>query len=411
MPVYRPTLRHLAALALIAACAACSEQLTPPAPIDSSDSLNLTPTSSANAWQQVMQAEIITQKTAEPTATYTPAPTETPTPLKTIVWQQTPTATRFVPDQPTAPAPVAFGAPTEQAVARNNDPRKGQFSPPPEQVPLSLDPRDHFWFRRPVDTSANSASIFWYAYGADGPQNLWRVHHGLDLPNPIGKEVFAAAPGTVIWADDNYIWYENGQRVESAYTYGNVVIIEHDFGFQGKRLYTLYAHLQVILTKVGQRVQTGEIIGLSGRSGVVSGPHVHFEVRVGRNNYYETRNPLLWMAPYENHGVVAGRVLFENGLPVEDVTVQLIRNGRVVDTTTTYVNPRRPGRERWNVNPDEVWRENFVIGDVPAGEYQVAVTVNGQRFIKRVTVRSATTSFIDLTSPDDRLLPTPTPAG
>lgn len=364
----------------------------------------------SSAWEDVVQGELLAVRTAPPPSP-TPAPTHTPTPL--LLWQHTPTLARFQPQRPTVAPPIAVNSPQAPAVARNNDPRRGEFSPPPEQVPLSLDPRDHFWFRRPVDSSANSASLFLYAYGSDGPNNEWRIHHGIDLPNPIGKEVRASAAGRVIWAADNYVWYENGRYVESAYSYGNVVIIEHNFGFQGKRLYTLYAHLQLILVRAGQDVQTGEIIGLSGRSGVVSGPHVHFEVRVGRNSYYETRNPLLWMAPYENHGVVAGRVTLPDGSLAEDVNVVLMKNGRKVDTTTTYVNPRQPNRRTWNVNSDEVWRENFVIGDVPAGIYEVVVFLNGRRLVRDVTVRPATTSFVDFTEFEVVPLPqpSPTPAG
>lgn len=367
-----------------------------------------------NSWREVIQQQLVTEITAVPTVSIPlpriDPPTSTPA---NIVWQATPTPTRFVPDsRPTRAAPTAVGSPVGPEVRRMNDPRRGEFSPPPAQVPLSLDPRDHFYFKRPVDSSANSSEIFWYVYGSDGPQNDWRVHHGVDLPNPIGKEVLASGPGMVIWAGDNYIWYENGRRIESAYTYGNVVIIEHDFGYQGQRLFTLYAHLQAIFVQAGETVKTGHILGLSGRSGVVSGPHVHFEVRVGQNSYYVTRNPVLWMAPYENHGVVAGRILYPNGQPVQDVTVTLLRNGRVWDTTTTYVNPHRPEmtcNRCWNVNPDDVWRENFVIGDVPAGEYTISVTVNGVRTVRQITVRAATTVFVDFSAPE--VVSEPTPAG
>ncbi|MCC7208136.1 MAG: hypothetical protein IT323_12580, partial [Anaerolineae bacterium] len=97
----------------------------------------------------------------------------------------------------------------------------------------------------------------------------------------------------------------------------------------------------------------------------------------------------------------------ENGQPVQDVTVTLYQNGRVVDTTTTYVEARWfAGQARWHVVPDDVWRENFVIGDVPAGDYTVAVSIDGERYTQRVTVHAATTSFVDFS-----LNIEPTPAG
>ncbi len=405
-------LRALPGLILIAVLIggfAALRSLIPAAPLaEGMTAGEILPSPSPNAWQEVIVGELLSAQTPRPTVNL-PMPTlPPPTPIGTVLYQQTPTPTRYRPAPPTMAVPTAAFGPSDPEVRRFNDPREGEFSPPPEQVPLSLDPRDHFYFRRPVDASANSSSIFWYVYGSDGPQNAWRVHHGIDLPNPVGKEVRAAAAGRVIWAADNYVWFEEGRRIESAYTYGNVVIIQHDFGFQGKRLYTLYAHLNVILVTAGQRVQSGEIIGLSGRSGVVSGPHVHFEVRVGRNNYYETRNPLLWMAPYANTGVVAGRVVYPNGQFVNDVTVRLVNAaGRTVDTTTTYVNPRVPGLSNWNVNPDEVWNENFVFGDVPPGEYMIVVSVNGIVQRRSVTVRPATTTFVDFGASEIPLEPTP----
>ncbi len=364
-----------------------------------------TATQQSNSWQQVIQKQLVEGATLIPThdlPTYLP-PTLPPIEGTPILLQPTqvfrvitPTATRIAPITPTRPGPTAVSSPTGQVtVVANNNPFSGQFSPPPEIVPLSMDPRDHFWFKRPVDSSANSTSIYWYAYGSDGPQNTWRIHHGIDMPNPGGKEVRAAGPGHVVWAADHYAWKENGVVVDQAYSYGNVVIVEHDFGYNGQPLYTLYAHLSVILAKVNDRVETGDIVGLSGASGQVSGPHVHFEVRVEKNNYFYTRNPILWMAPYLDHGVVAGRVLARDGSPVQDANVSLLRAGRVIDTTTTYVNPKRPGSSRWNVVPDDVWGENFVIGDVPAGDYQVSVTVNGVKVTKDVTVRPATTAFVD----------------
>ncbi len=363
------------------------------------------PTSSAtppdSSWEQVIEQQLADGSTGQATrpqqaATYSPPPPILfqPTQLFQVT---TPTPTRELPNAPTRPGPTSVPSPTGFVeVVSKNDPRQGQFSPPPEIVPLSADPRDHFWFKRPVDASANSTSLQYYAYGSDGPQNAWRIHHGIDLPNPIGKEIRAAAAGHVIWAADNYRWIENGRVVDAAYTYGNVVIIQHDFGYEGQPLFTLYAHMSVILVKVNQVVKADDIVGLSGESGVVSGPHVHFEVRVGSNNYSATRNPILWMAPYLDHGVIAGRINYRDGSPVQDATVSLLQKGRVIDTTTTYVMEGTTVRVPLNVKSDDVWGENFVFGDVPAGDYQVVVNVNGLKLSKDVTVRAGTTSGIDL---------------
>lgn len=330
-------------------------------------------------------------------------PTSTPTPVFVqdgVAFSATsaaPTPTRYVPGQPTEIIPTAAATPEGPDVRRDPNPRAGQFSPPPEIAPLSLDPKDHFYFRRPVDSSANSTELFYYVYGSDGPQNEWRVHHGIDLGNPIGKEVYAAGDGRVIYAGSNYTWKRPNGQIDRAYTYGNVVIIEHDFGWQGKRLYTLYAHLKVILPNIvpNTHVKMGDVIALSGDTGEVSGPHVHFEVRVDENWYYSTRNPILWMTPYEGYGVVAGRLLYANGRPVEDQIVYLTQGRTTIDTTTTYVHPKQPDSTTWNVVSDEVWKETFAIGDVPAGDYTIFMNVNGIRFEKQITVRPGTTTFVD----------------
>ena len=88
-------------------------------------------------------------------------------------------------------------------------------------------------------------------------------HQAVDIAAPTGTAVHAAAGGTVTYAS----WYS---------TYGNCVIIDHGNGKQ-----TLYAHLSEIDVKVGQKVSQGSTIGLVGSTGNSTGPHLHFEVRVG----------------------------------------------------------------------------------------------------------------------------------
>lgn len=263
-----------------------------------------------------------------------------------------------------------------------------QFQPPPLIPPISRDilGRDHYWLRRPVDSSAlNNRGLFYYGYGSDGPENQWRIHTGLDMPNPIGETLRAAGSGTVEWA---------GEGFQNTSSYGKVVFIRHDFGFNGQPLYTLYAHLAAVLVFPGQIVQEGDAIGLIGNTGQVSGPHVHFEVRMGGENYGNTYNPHLWMVPYVGTGVIAGRVLDANGDWVmdADVTIRSIATGTITDTTTTYIFQGT----QIDVNPDPVWRENFAVGDVPVGRHEVITTINGVRRSQVVTVVEGTTSFVEL---------------
>jgi murein DD-endopeptidase MepM/ murein hydrolase activator NlpD len=86
-------------------------------------------------------------------------------------------------------------------------------------------------------------------------------HAGMDIKAEIGAPILAAAGGTVI---------SSGQER----AYGHVIRIEHEDGFV-----TLYAHNLENLVEVGDRVSAGTIIGTVGRSGRVTGPHLHFEIR------------------------------------------------------------------------------------------------------------------------------------
>lgn len=88
-------------------------------------------------------------------------------------------------------------------------------------------------------------------------------HPGIDLRAPTGTPVLAAGPGRVALAT-------------SLYYSGGTVIIDHGGG-----LFTIYAHLSKIQVKVGATIAEGERVGLSGATGRVTGPHLHWGARVG----------------------------------------------------------------------------------------------------------------------------------
>ena len=90
-----------------------------------------------------------------------------------------------------------------------------------------------------------------------------RGHTGMDLAVPTGTSVRAALPGTVTVST-----YNRGG-------YGYYVMIDH-----GSGLSTLYGHNSQLLARVGQTVEAGDVIALSGSTGRSTGPHLHFEVRI-----------------------------------------------------------------------------------------------------------------------------------
>lgn len=99
-------------------------------------------------------------------------------------------------------------------------------------------------------------------------------HTGMDFACPPGNPIYVSGGGVVV-------------KVARQRTgYGNHVEVDHGFGYK-----TRYAHMSRIDVKQGQRLERGDCLGLSGRSGLVSGPHLHYEVMY-RKDYV---NPALYM--------------------------------------------------------------------------------------------------------------------
>ncbi len=119
-------------------------------------------------------------------------------------------------------------------------------------------------FTWPVPSSYYVASSYgWRVHPIYGYP---RLHAGTDIGADYGDAIVAADSGTVI-----YTGYDDGG-------YGNFLMIQHASGYV-----TLYAHCNQLLVYSGQYVSRGETIALVGSTGASTGPHCHFEVRVGGN--------------------------------------------------------------------------------------------------------------------------------
>ncbi|MEV6164986.1 LysM peptidoglycan-binding domain-containing M23 family metallopeptidase [Streptomyces sp. NPDC052052] len=119
------------------------------------------------------------------------------------------------------------------------------------------------------------------AYRASGSNWSSGSHTGIDFPVSTGTSVKAITSGTVVTAG----W---------GGAYGNQVVIKHADG-----RYSQYGHLSSLSVSAGQAVGNGQQIGLSGATGNVTGPHLHFEVRTGPG-YGSDINPITYLA---SHGI------------------------------------------------------------------------------------------------------------
>ncbi|WP_405893992.1 LysM peptidoglycan-binding domain-containing M23 family metallopeptidase [Streptomyces sp. NBC_01527] len=118
-------------------------------------------------------------------------------------------------------------------------------------------------------------------YRASGANWSSGSHTGIDFPVSTGTSVKAITSGTVVTAG----W---------GGAYGNEVVVKHADGH-----YSQYGHLSALSVSVGQTLSTGQQIGLSGATGNVTGPHLHFEVRTGPA-YGSDIDPVAFLA---SHGI------------------------------------------------------------------------------------------------------------
>lgn len=201
-------------------------------------------------------------------------------------------------------------------------------------------------------------------------------HHGVEFLNSMGTPVQAAADGFVVVAGDDrktlYGPYYN--------FYGNLIVLEHRLDGVPEAVYTLYAHLSEVLVEEGQRVKSGDQIGLVGMSGVATGSHLHFEVRLGENNYRAVRNPELWLNPPIDEdgveqGALAGRIIAAPGinLKIPNIVVERLSGPQGEVISQIYLGTYEE-RALKGLPP---WEESFAIGELSPGWYQVSFVQYG----------------------------------
>ncbi|MHC1784445.1 MAG: M23 family metallopeptidase [Anaerolineaceae bacterium] len=295
----------------------------------------------------------IVAKTESPQPTLTEAPPE-----------PTPTTPPLVLDFPT---PIPADIP--------------QWRPALYDTPWAISPYDHFFFKRAIGVNSINWPLANYRYGGMFPGTDF-IHTGIDIDAPRGTPILAAANGEVLWA--GYGVYSG--KVDHDDPYGLAVTIEHDFGFDGKPLYSIYAHMDKILVQPGQIVKAGDQIGLVGDTGMTTGPHLHFEIRWKGNYFVSTVNPELWIAPPQGWGVLAARIMNTNGSLLTSHEIVVISKATRQTWIVKSYGPKY-------VNSDPYYRENMVLSDLPAGEYQIYIDYFDIKYTTTVTINPGAVTY------------------
>lgn len=251
---------------------------------------------------------------------------------------------------------------------------------PLQEAPMMLNPYDHFFFTRPIAANEVNWPLGSYRYGYYFT-GFDVVHYGIDIDALQGSPVLAAGPGRVMFAG---FGLQNGNN-DPDDPYGMAVMIKHDFGYNGKVLYTIYGHMDRVDVIYGQRVESGTQLGIVGNTGNTTGPHLHFEVRVG-GQYSTFQNPELWVVPPQDMGILAGRILNENGQPMRRLALEIISK----DTGKVYNASTYTG----GAISEPVLRENFARGDLPTGIYTFQFDYEDESYSHEIRIVPGTINFI-----------------
>ena len=250
--------------------------------------------------------------------------------------------------------------------------------------------------QRPIGGEDRRTIDLTYPYNSNRG-GILEIHHGVEFPNPQGTAVIAAESGEVVFAGNDDL------TVFGPYTgfYGNVIILRHPAMFDGRDLFTLYAHLSALFVQIGDNIDQGMTIGEVGSTGAADGAHLHFEVRLDENDYNHTVNPVLWFLPVSSPGeartgILAGEILGRYGTPLSALPVTIEKfgkDGAILDRfyIETYI-PSTSTQSHPSLS------ENFVLPDIPAGDYRLAF-ISGSLHEVFFTLEPGSLGFVKLQLP------------
>lgn len=142
--------------------------------------------------------------------------------------------------------------------------------------------KDDSYFCYPISKTTGTSAQF----GESG-RNWSSIHTGLDFLGVMGEaKVVAVARGKVY-------------SVSHTGSYGNHIIIEHEIegedGIKTPKFYTMYCHLASVAVNEGDQVMQGQVLGMMGATGNVTGPHCHFEFSFNPKMYLTSQDPMIWV--------------------------------------------------------------------------------------------------------------------
>ncbi|MBK6681231.1 MAG: peptidoglycan DD-metalloendopeptidase family protein [Ignavibacteriales bacterium] len=239
---------------------------------------------------------------------------------------------------------------------------------------LSITHAQSFRFKRPVKDNIQTNGS--YLYGEPRYGNTALAHLGIDIAARYDT-VFAAAPGVI-----TFVGYNPNDTVGGYEPGGGGNYITQRATWDGKNVYMLHMHLQRPLVASGATVVQGQPIAISGNTGNSTGAHLHFEIRMNTATYAtpgSRRNAELW-AGMTGMGAIYGRV---PNAP-NSTRVDISPDPKPRPPYTTYGYSLTYNFNDPYVGSDDIYNENYGIGDVKPGTY--TITALGGTYTRIVTV-------------------------